>query len=150
MTISVIGPEDSGKTTFIKSMVKRIAKGRTVYMVGPIKSEYTPLPVEDFHKVKNCVVIVDDANAFMENYDLMRKDANLKAPIVLSKHWGRVNIFAFHSVDDAVKFFLRQSRYWYVSKRYTSTTHLNHPYIRGIKPEEFGRSPYLFLRFKRY
>lgn len=150
MNVSIIGPEGSGKTTLAFTLAKRAAFGRPVYVVGKLKTDFTPLELKNFDKPKNAVVIVDDANAFMEHYDLMKEENNLKEPVIMARHNNRLNIFVFHSIDDAVKFFFRQSRYIYVSEKYRDKSYQNNKFIKGITPEVIGRAPYLFNRFKRY
>lgn len=150
MNVSIIGPENSGKTTLTKELVKRGGHGRPVFFVGKLKSEFHNLDIKSFHKQRNAVNIFDDANAFMETYDLFRKDEKLKEPIIMSRHYNLLNIFVFHSEDDAIKFFFRQSRYIYISSKYRDKSVFKNKFIQGIEPELIGREPFTFLRFKRY
>ncbi len=150
MNISIIGPEDSGKSTLAQEIAKNIRCGREVYFCGMLKSGYANIPLEKFHEPRNAVVILDDTNAFVENYDLFKKDNHLKEPVIMSKHYNRVNIFVFHSEDDAVKFFFRQSRYIFVSHRYRDSTMKNNKFIKGIQPKTFGRRKWFFDSYKRY
>jgi hypothetical protein len=150
MNVSVIGPEGSGKTTLSIQMAKRAAMGRPVYVLGELKTEFPSITPEQFRSLKNCVVIVDDANAFMDNYELNRKDSPFRKPVIMSRHWNRVNIFVFHSMDDAVKFLFRQSRYIYISKKYRDESFKRNKFIKGIQPTEIGRKTFIFLSYKRY
>lgn len=150
MNVSIIGPEESGKTRLSQLLAKKASNGRPINFIGKLKSDYNTITVEDFYKTRHAINIFDDTNAFLEQYDLQRKNAHLKEPVIMSRHYGLVNIFVFHSIDDAVKFFFRQSRYIYVSNKYRDENFLNNKFIKGIKPEIIGKEPYSFLRFKRY
>jgi hypothetical protein len=157
MNISIIGPEDSGKTTFVNNLAKQAAFGRPVYFTGLMPSPFKILPIDQYHTVKNCVCIMDDINAFFDNSDLYAKGKSekeevkrFKAPIIMSKNWNRLNIFIFHSEADAVKFFYRQSRYIYFSCRYRYPIYEKSEYVSGIAPKVVGRRPFEFFEFKRY
>ena len=150
MNISIIGPEKAGKSTLTKILASKAANGRPVNFIGKLKSEFNNITIDQFHLTRNCVNIFDDANAFLENYDLMRKDAKLKEPVIMSRHYNLLNIFIFHSIDDAVKFFFRQSRYIYISNKYKDQNYFKNKFIYGITPEIIGRAPYTFKRYKRY
>lgn len=146
----MIGPEGSGKTSIAILSAKRAAFGRPIYVLGELKSEFPSITPEQFGKLKNCVCIVDDANAFMDGYEMNRKDSPYRKPVIMSRHWNRLNIFIFHSLDDSVKFMFRQSRYILVSKKYRDEAISKNKFLKGISPTEIGRSPYLFLSYKRY
>jgi len=150
MIISIVGPEGSGKTTLASNIAKAAANGRPVYFVGMKKTEFHRIEVPNIGKVRNSVVIIDDANAHLESYDVYNKSLDLKAPFVLHRENNVVIICVFHSFDDAVKYFFRQSRYIYVSKKYRDEAHLNNKFIKGITPTPAGRGKYLFNQFKRY
>ena len=154
MNATFIGPEESGKSTLALNTAKRIARGRPIYIVSEDnKSPHPsviPITIEQFHEVRNAVVIVDDTTAFLETYDLMKKDNKLKAPVVRSRWRNRVNMFVFHTADDAIKFFLRNSRYIYISEKINPAVYKNVKELKGIKPEIIGRNGFTFLRFKRY
>lgn len=150
MNISIVGPEGSGKTTLQKFLAKRAAFTRPIFYNGKLKSEYPILNLKDFHKQRNTVNLFDDTNAIIESYEVYTKDLNLKEPIIMSRHWNNLNIFIFHSMDDSVKFFFRQSRYVYVSDMYKDSNYTKNKYIKGIEPVIVGKGKYLFKRFKRY
>ena len=151
MTISIVGPEGSGKSTLAETIAKKAAaKRRPIYYLGELKSKFQSITIEDFHKPSDAVVIVDDANAFLEHYDIFKEGNKLKSPIVMSRHRNRVNIFVFHSIDDAVKFFFRQSRFIYISEKYRDSSYKSNKFLRGIEPIVVGRKPYTFLEFRRH
>lgn len=150
MIISVVGPEGSGKTTLANTIAKTHNFGRPIYFVGMKKTEFRRINISDIGKVRNAVVLVDDANAYLESYDVYNKSLDLKGPFVLHRENNVVIICVFHSFDDAVKYFFRQSRYIYVSKKYRDEAHLNNKYIKGIFPGSVGRGKYQFNEFKRY
>ena len=150
MNISIIGPEQSGKTTLAKQIAKKVAFGRPIYMITDLKNEFTDLQLDNFGVPSHCVVIVDDANAILDSTEVYTKDKRFKNKVIKARNYGRVNIYVFHSFDDAVKLFFRQSRYIYVSKRYRDESHKNNKFIKGVQPVEVGRGKYLFDRYKRY
>ena len=150
MNISIVGPEGSGKTTFANFIAKKVAYGRPIYFVGRKKTDFIPIQIKDIHKVRNGVVIIDDANAFLESYDVYNKSLNLKEPFVLHRENNVIHICVFHSFDDSVKYFFRQSRYIYVSDMYRDTEHTKNKYIKGITPVPVGSGKYIFNRYKRY
>jgi hypothetical protein len=150
VNISIIGPEGSGKTSLAIQYAKRAAFGRPVFIMGELKTQYQSMSPEQFRTQKNCVSIIDDANAFLDSFELARAESPYRKPVIMSRHWNRVNIFVFHSIDDAIKFMFRQSRYIIISKRYRDTSTKDNKFIKGIKPVEIGRAPYLFLSYKRY
>lgn len=150
MNLSIIGPEGSGKTTLATTLAKKAAHGRPIYVLGELKTQYMNITPEQYGTAKNCIVIVDDANAFMDNYELNRKDSPYRKPVIMSRHWNRLNIFVFHSMDDAVKFLFRQSRYIYISKKYRDESFKRNKFIKGIFPREIGRKSFIFMEYKRY
>jgi hypothetical protein len=150
MNISIIGPEESGKSTLAKLLAKKAAIGRPINFIGKLKSDFNTITVDQFYQTRNAVNIFDDTNAFLEQYDLQRKAAHLKEPVIMSRHYGLINIFVFHSIDDAVKFFFRQSRYIYISDKYRDQSFHKNKFISGIMPVIIGKRPYTFQRFKRY
>lgn len=150
MNISIIGPEGSGKTTFANDIAKKVCSGRPIFFVGKKKTAFRPIDIENIHKVRNGVIIIDDANAYLESYDVYNKNLNVKAPFVLHREFNVVHICVFHSFDDAIKYFFRQSRYIYVSDQYRDETYKKNKYIKGISPVIVGKGKWLFNRFKRY
>lgn len=151
MNICIIGPEGSGKTTLaLKELAKKAAHGRPIYVMGMLKTQYLSITDEQFKVAKNCICVVDDANAYLDGYELNRKDSPYRKPVIMSRHWNRINIFIFHSIDDAVKFMFRQSRFIYVSKKYRDEAYKRNKFLKGISPREIGRKTYLFLEYKRY
>lgn len=150
MNVSIIGPEDSGKSTLASNYAKKVCFGRPIFFIGKKKSEFKTIELQDFHNVENAVVIIDDANAFLESIDVYKKSLNLKEPVIMSRHNNVIAIYIFHSFDDAVKFFFRQSRYIFVSAKYRDQNYLKNKYIKGIMPVTVGKKPYFFLQFKRY
>jgi hypothetical protein len=150
VNVSIIGPEESGKTRLANMLALRAAQGRPIYVVNGGKSAFSPLPIENFGDVNNAVVIVDDANAVLDSAEIYTKDKRYKRPVIKARHENRLNIFIFHSFDDANKFWFRQSRYIYVSARYKDESFKKNRYIKGISPEVVGRKGFEFLRFKRY
>jgi len=150
MNVSIIGPENSGKTTLANTLAKKASNGRPINFIGKLKTDHNIITIDQFHLTRNAVNIIDDANAFLEQYDLQRKDAHLKEPVIMSRHYNLLNIFIWHSESDAVKFFFRQSRYIYVSNKYRDQSIFKNKYIKGIAPEIVGKPPYTFMRFKRY
>jgi energy-coupling factor transporter ATP-binding protein EcfA2 len=150
MNVCIIGPEGSGKTTLATTLAKKVAHGRPVYVMGMLRSKYLNITDEQFKTAKNCICIVDDANAYLDGYELNRKNSPFRSPVIMSRHWNRVNFFVFHSIDDAVKFMFRLSRYIYISKKYRDTAYKNNKFIKGISPTEVGRKTFLFLEYARY
>lgn len=150
MNVSIIGPEGSGKTTFANALAKKLSFGRPIFFVGKKKSEYQKIELSDLHKVVNAVVIIDDANAVFESVDVYNKNLRLKEPFILHRESNVLFIAIFHSFDDAVKYFFRQSRYIYVSGKYRDSQYLKNKYIRGIEPNKAGNPKYPFWSFKRY
>ncbi len=150
MNVSIIGPEGSGKTTFATQHAKRAAFGRPIYFIGELKTEFKPLDISEYNDVTDAVVIIDDANAFLDSYEIYTKDKKFRKPVVMSRHRNRLNIFIFHSFDDAVKFFFRLSRYIFVSRKYRDSSYLKNQYIAGITPKVVGKGRYEFWSFKRY
>jgi hypothetical protein len=151
MNVSIIGPEGSGKTRLAEMFAKKAASGRPVYVLGELKSKIgMNITPEQYAVAKNCVVIIDDANAFLDNYELNRKDSPYRKPMVMHRHWNRLNIYVFHSMDDAIKPLFRQSRYIFISSKYKDDSFKRNKFIKGISPTEIGRKPYSFMSYKRY
>lgn len=150
MNISILGPENAGKTTFAEAIAQKVRAGRPIFFIGPKKSKFQKIDLKDLHKVRNAVVIIDDINAFLESYDVRNKDLNIKGPFVLHREWNVILICIFHSFEDAVKYFFRQSRYIYVSDQYLDAEHKNNRYIKGIVPVQVGKGKFIFNRYKRY
>ncbi len=151
MNISIIGPEESGKTRLAKELAKKMAGNRPIFMIGEIKSEFPSITLDQFGTVKNCVVIVDDANALLDQYELSRKQSPMRKPLFVHRHWNRVNIFVFHSADDAVKPIFRQSRFIYSSVKYRDSSFENNKFIKGVPFHLVGRrKAYQFREYKRY
>ena len=150
MNISIVGPEGSGKTSFANELAKKACYNRPIFFIGKLKSEFKTIELKDFHTLTNSVVIIDDANALLESIDVYNKDLKLKEPVIMSRHNNVLAIYIFHSFDDAVKYFFRQSRYIFVSANYRDQNYLKNKYIMGIIPVLTGNKKYLFNRFKRY
>lgn len=150
MNISIIGPEGSGKTTLGTTISKKAPGEREVLFVGKKRSEFRKVQLEDLYKLENKIVIIDDANAYLESYDVYNKNLHLKEPFILHRESNMVFIAIFHSFDDAVKYFFRQSRYIYVSTMYKDEAHLKNKYIKGLTPELIGQRKWWFNKFKRY
>lgn len=150
MNVSIIGPEGSGKTTFAIQMAKRAAHGRPIYVLGEIKTEFPSITLDQFGNLKDCVIIIDDANALLDQYEIQKKNSPIRRPMFLHRHWNRLNIAIFHSLDDSVKVIFRQSRYIFVSKMYRDSSFKRNKFLQGITPTVDGRKPYQFLSYKRY
>lgn len=152
MILSVVGPEGSGKTTFAIAFLKRVAFGRPLFYIGKKATPpgFIRIELKDLAKLRNAVVLIDDANAFLESVDVYNKTLDLKEPFVLHREWNLVVLSVFHSFDDAVKYIFRQSRYIFVSCLYRDYEHLKNKFIRGITPVVTGRGKWLFNQFKRY
>lgn len=151
MNISIIGPEGSGKTTLaVKTIIKQVGFKRPVFYLGKLKTEFQTISIKEWHTKRDAVILIDDANAVIESIDVYNKDLHLKEPLIMHRHYNLLNIGIFHSMDDAVKFFFRQSRYVYVSKQYRDQSFQKNKFISGIMPETIGRGKFLFDRYKRY
>lgn len=150
MNISIIGPDGSGKTTLANQIAKKLSFGRQIFFIGRKRSEFPSIPLDKLHEGRNVIHIIDDANAYLDSIDIYNKTLNLKAPFVLHREDNVINIGVFHSFDDAVKYFFRQSRYIYVSNMYRDESFKKNKFIKGIEPVEVGRKQYVFQRFKRY
>lgn len=151
MNVSIIGPEGSGKTTFaVKNIIKRVGFGRPVFYIGKLKTDFIPLELKDWHKKRNAIIFIDDANTVLESVDAYNKNLNLKEPVIMHRHYNLLNIGVFHSDDDTVKFFFRQSRFMFYSTRYRDTNYQNNKFIKGITPLLVGRPPFTFYSYQRY
>lgn len=150
MNVSIIGPEGSGKTSLANAIAQKLSFGRIILFVGKKKSEFQKAELADLHKVRNAVVIIDDANAVLESIDVYNKTLRLKEPFILHRENNVLFIGVFHSFDDAVKYFFRQSRFIYVSAKYRDTDYLKNKYIKGIQPTQAGHKKFPFWCFKRY
>lgn len=150
MNISIIGPEESGKSTFAALFAKRAKGKRPIFMLGGFKSDFPPLTIEEFGHVENCVVIVDDANATLDPYEFSRKKSPLRKTNYQHRHLNRLNIYVFHAMDDALKKIIGQSRYIYISEKYRDSSFKNHKYLKGISPRLVGSKGFRFLEYKRY
>lgn len=150
MNVSIIGPEGSGKTSFAVQFAKKARGKRPVYVLGLIKSQFPFITKEQFGFLKNCVIIVDDANAYITPHELNKNNSPFRESNILHRHWNRLNIFIFHSMDDAVKMMFRQSRFVYVSKKYRDESVKSNKLLKGIQPKEAGRKGYEFWEYKRY
>lgn len=150
MNISIVGGEGSGKTTLANAIAKKVSSGRPIFFVGRKKTDFRQIEIENIHLLRNAVVIIDDANAYLESYDVYNKKLNVKAPFVLHREFNVVHVCVFHSFDDAIKYFFRQSRYIFVSKMYRDNQYLKNKFISGINPTIVGKGKYLFSCFKRY
>ncbi len=150
MNVSIIGPEGSGKTSLAASIAKKLSFGRPILFCGKKKSEYQKVELSELYKVVNAVVIIDDANAVLESIDVYNKSLRLKEPFILHRESNVLFIGIFHSFDDAVKYFFRQSRYVYVSAKYRDSVYLKNKYIKGIQPTKAGHPKFPFWCFKRY
>lgn len=150
MNISIIGPEESGKSTFAEYLAKKSRGNRPIYMLGGYKPSFTSITLEEFGHAENCVVIVDDANATLDPYEFSRKKSSLRKNNYQHRHLNRLNIYVFHSVDDALKKIFGQCRYIYISEKYRDASFKNHKYLKGITPRLVGQKGYLFWEYKRY
>lgn len=150
MNVSIVGPEGSGKTTFAANLAKKASCGRPIFFIGKLKGDFKKIELTDFVKLRNAVVIIDDANAFVESVDVYNKNLQLKEPVVMSRHNNVLAIYIFHGFDDAVKYFFRQSRYIFVSNLYRDDNYLKNKFIKGITPQLVGSRKWMFKQFKRY
>lgn len=150
MVISVIGPEGAGKTSFTKILVKQVGFNRPVFFIGPKSSEWPKISLKDIDSKRNAVIIIDDANAVLESYEVYEKDLNIKGPFVLHRERNVLIICVFHSFDDAVKYFFRQSRFIYVSCMYRDASYTDNKYIKGITPTLNGHKKFPFWGYKRF
>lgn len=150
MIISIIGPENSGKTTLAAQLAKKTKGTRPVYFLGEMRSEFPSITLEHMRGMTNAVVIVDDANAVLDQYEFHKKDSPLKKIMFTHRHRNVLMFFIFHSLDDSVKKVFRLSKYIFVSKLYRDASVKKNRYLQGITPTVTGRKPYLFLQYKRF
>lgn len=150
MNISIIGPEDSGKSTFAAWYAKQASGKRPIYMLGGYNSNFPAVTLEQFGALEDCVIIIDDANATLDSYEFNRKNSPMRRPNYQHRHLNRLQIFVFHSMDDSIKKVFAQSKAVYISEKYRDSSFKNHKNLKGISPKLVGRKGYQFWEYKRY
>lgn len=150
MNISIIGPENSGKSTYAAWYAKRARGKRPIYMLGGYNSKFPTITLEQFGQVENCVIIIDDANATLDSYEFNRKNSPMRKPNYQHRHMNRLHIYVFHSMDDSIKKVFAQSKAVYISEMYRDSSFKSHKNLKGVTPKLVGFKGFQFLEYKRY
>jgi predicted AAA+ superfamily ATPase len=113
----ITGAKGVGKTTFIKSLIKKV-KSNHCLLIYDINNEYAdlyPYPFEDFEdftfkatQVKNAVIIFEEATIFLNNKG---SNNDLKKILVRSRHTNNTVFLIFHSVRSIPRYIYELANY---------------------------------------
>ena len=112
----IVGATGTGKTTYIKNMIKRVNKNALfIYDVNKEYASYFPYPFVDFEtfiesasRVHKGVIVIEEATIFLSN----RSSSDyLKSILVRKRHTGTFVILVFHSMRSVPRYIYELANY---------------------------------------
>lgn len=117
----IVGATNTGKSTLVKSMLKRANKQALfIYDVNNEYKEYFPYPFVDFEtfiesatRIKKGILVIEEATIFLNNRS---SNECLKEILVRKRHTGVMIILVFHSMRSIPRYIYELSNYITVFK----------------------------------
>jgi len=112
----VVGATGTGKTTYIKNIIKRVNKNALfIYDVNKEYTAYFPYKFTDFEtfiesasRIKNGVIILEEATIFLSNRS---SNDYLRSILVRKRHTNTFIILVFHSMRSVPRYIYELANY---------------------------------------
>jgi GTPase SAR1 family protein len=120
--IIIVGATETGKTTFIKSMLKKVPDKQAffIYDVNNEYSEFFPYPLIDTEEflekaryIKKGVFVFEEATIYLSNRS---SDENLRSILVRKRHDLNTIFLVFHSMRSVPRYIYELSNYIIIFK----------------------------------